>query len=64
MPRKTLIPLPNLGLFAHFKDTWKTIGGWKGIAVIAAVVLIFNSGVTWYVSRGTARRAAARQKAR
>ena len=64
MPRKTLIPLPDFGLVAHFKDTWHTIGGWKAIAVIATVVLVFNLSVTWYVNRGTARRKAAREKAK
>jgi len=64
MPRKPLIPLPDLGLIAHFWDTWNTIQGLKGLAVIAIAVVGFTSAVNWYISRGRAQRTAAAQRKR
>ena len=61
MPRKTLIPLPDFGLIAHFHDTIETIGGWKGILLICVLALAFQSFVTWFISRGSAKRREARQ---
>ena len=62
MPRKTLIPLPDFGLVAHFWDTWKTIRGFTGIAVIFIVVAAFTTIVEWYIARGRERRNAAAHK--
>jgi len=64
MPRKPLIPLPDFGLIAHFWDTWKTIQGWKGIAVIAFCVIAFTSAVNRYIGRGRAQRTVAAQRKR
>lgn len=62
MARRPLIPLPDFGLVAHFWDTWKALRGFYGIAVIALIVFLFNTGVTWYITSARERRTVAAQK--
>lgn len=51
---------PGLSLVAHFWETIDSIGGWKGLCVIGAVIGIFHAVVNYVIANGRRKREEAR----
>ena len=56
-----LIPLPDFGFYRKFLNTWESIHGFRGLAVLMGFIYLFQVAVGYFISYSRAR--SQRQKA-
>ena len=53
---------PSLTVWGHLLDTFETLGGWKGLLVIALAIGVFHGIVEYVIARGRKKRQEERRK--